>query len=232
MFGSCRVAVPHEPPWTLTKDEDPEHGREIDALYALAVRMRDTPREEWPHVLLSIGDQVYADEDSPQTREFIRSRRDTGKPPGEGVLDFEEYTRLYWESWGHPMIRWLLSTVGVAMIFDDHDVHDDWNTSLAWLEEMREPSPGGRSESSSALMSYWLYQHLGNLSPRELEEQRAASEGARGGRRRPAAAPVRRPRGRGDQRQPLELPPRPRPHAADRVRLARGQGARRARGER
>ena len=23
------------------------------------------------------------------------------------------------------------------MIFDDHDVHDDWNTSSAWLEEMR-----------------------------------------------------------------------------------------------
>ena len=23
------------------------------------------------------------------------------------------------------------------MIFDDHDVHDDWNTSQAWVEEMR-----------------------------------------------------------------------------------------------
>src|ERR1700742_5046981 len=38
VFGSCRVAVPHHPPYTLTKDEDPEHGREIDALYALAQR--------------------------------------------------------------------------------------------------------------------------------------------------------------------------------------------------
>ncbi len=168
VFGSCRVAVPHEPPWTLTKDEDPEHGREIDALYALAMRMQDSPREEWPHVLLSIGDQVYADEDSPQTREFIRSRRDTGKPPGEGVLDFEEYTRLYWESWGHPMIRWMLSTVGTAMIYDDHDVHDDWNTSLAWLQQM-ESEPWWEERIVSALMSYWLYQHLGNLSPHDLE---------------------------------------------------------------
>ena len=30
-FGSCRVSVPHEPPYTLTKDED-DRGREHDAL--------------------------------------------------------------------------------------------------------------------------------------------------------------------------------------------------------
>ena len=57
--------------------------------------------------------------------------------PGEEVADYEEYTRLYWESWGDPVIRWLFANVGVAMIFDDHDVHDDWNTSISWLEEMR-----------------------------------------------------------------------------------------------
>src|SRR4029077_8021418 len=75
VFGSCRVAVPHHPPYTLTKDEDPEHGREIDALYALAIRMRELPPEQWPHLLLMIGDQVYADEDAPETRKFIRERR-------------------------------------------------------------------------------------------------------------------------------------------------------------
>jgi hypothetical protein len=89
VFGSCRVAVPHEPPYSLTKDEDKEHGREIDALYALAFRLRDLPREEWPDLLLMIGDQVYVDEDAPKTREFIRSRRDTSLPPHEEVADFE-----------------------------------------------------------------------------------------------------------------------------------------------
>src|SRR5215210_2954685 len=57
--------------------------------------------------------------------------------PGRRVLDYEEYTRLYQESWSEPMIRWLLSVVSSAMIFDDHDVHDDWNTSEAWVEEAR-----------------------------------------------------------------------------------------------
>ena len=81
------------------------------------------------------------------------------------MLDFEEYTRLYWESWGDPVIRWLFSTVGVAMIFDDHDVHDDWNTSIAWLEEMRAQA-WWQERIEAALCSYWVYQHLGNLSPR------------------------------------------------------------------
>jgi hypothetical protein len=173
VFGSCRVAVPHELPYTLTRDEH-DCGREIDALYALARRMRQTPRENWPQLLLCLGDQVYVDEDSPQARRFIRSRRDTSRPPGEEVADFEEYTRLYWESWGDPTIRWLFSTVSTAMIFDDHDVHDDWNTSLAWLEEMRE-QPWWEKRIESALMSYWIYQHLGNLSPAELEEQELLS---------------------------------------------------------
>ena len=105
VYGSCRVAVPHEPPYTLTKDEDKEHGREIDALYALAHSLRDLPREEWPDLLTMIGDQVYVDEDAPQTRAFIRARRDTSQPPYTEVADFEEYTRLYRETWSEAVIR-------------------------------------------------------------------------------------------------------------------------------
>jgi hypothetical protein len=170
VFGSCRVAVPHHPPYTLTKDEDPEHGREIDALYALAMRMKDQPAEEWPNVLLMIGDQVYADEDAPETRRFIQERRGTNGEPGDEVADFEEYTRLYHETWGDETIRWLLSVVPSAMLFDDHDIHDDWNTSISWLEEMRS-KPWWDRRIAGGLASYWIYQHLGNLSPDEIEER-------------------------------------------------------------
>jgi PhoD-like phosphatase len=168
VFGSCRVAAPHEPPWSLRKDEDPR-GREIDALHALASRMRNQPRERWPDVLLMIGDQVYADETPPATRSFIRARRDVDQPPGERVLDFDEYHQLYRESWTDPQIRWLLSTVSTAMIFDDHDVHDDWNISQAWLEEMRRHEWWNR-HILGALASYWVYQHLGNLTPSGHED--------------------------------------------------------------
>jgi hypothetical protein len=163
VFGSCRVAAPHEPPYTLRKDED-DRGREIDALHTMALRIRDEPRDQWPDVLLMLGDQVYADEVSPATLAFIETKRDTADLPGERVLDFEDYTRLYLESWSDPAIRWLLSTVSTAMIFDDHDVHDDWNISEAWLEEMRSHH-WWNEHIKGALASYWVYQHLGNLAP-------------------------------------------------------------------
>ena len=133
-------------------------------------------------MLLMIGDQVYADEDAPRTREFIRSRRDVSRPPGEHVEDFEEYAHLYHETWGEPTLRWLLSTVPVAMLFDDHDVHDDWNTSQAWVRDMR-AKPWWDRHIAAALASYWVYQHLGNMSPEALEESsllarvRAAEDG-------------------------------------------------------
>jgi hypothetical protein len=168
VFGSCRLAAPHVPPYSLRKDEDPR-GREIDALHTLAQRMSNRPREEWPDVLLMLGDQVYADEVSPATLAFLETRRDPSQPPGERVLDFDEYTQLYRESWCDPTIRWLLSTLSTAMIFDDHDVHDDWNISEAWLVEARKRDWWNR-HILGALASYWVYQHLGNLSPGDHQE--------------------------------------------------------------
>jgi hypothetical protein len=169
VFGSCRTAYPHHPPYSLTPDES-DVGRELDALRGIALRMAEGDPAEWPHTVLLLGDQVYADEVSPKTLAFIRGRRDTTKPPGEGIADFEEYTQLYREAWTDPPIRWLLSTVPSAMIFDDHDVIDDWNTSLEWVETMRATDWWDR-RVVGGFMSYVLYQHWGNLSPDALAEE-------------------------------------------------------------
>ena len=168
VFGSCRVGAPERPPYSLSRAEH-EEGLEVDALWAYSRRLQQG-EVPWPDALLLLGDQVYADLVPPETAAFIRSRRDVGKPPGEEVADFEEYTRLYRESWSDPDIRWLLSTVPCAMIFDDHDVSDDWNISDAWVEEMR-ALPWWGDRITGAFMSYWLYQHIGNLSPPELAEE-------------------------------------------------------------
>jgi ribosomal protein S18 acetylase RimI-like enzyme len=167
-FGSCRVALPHEEPFTLSKDEH-EDGRELDALYVLARQMVRDDRDEWPELLFMLGDQVYVDEGSPRARERIRARRDTERPPGEEVIDFEEYTWLYHETWRDPLIRWLLSTVSTSMAWDDHDMSDDWNISRSWHDEM-ERHEWWHERAVGGIMSYWVYQHLGNLSPRELDE--------------------------------------------------------------
>src|ERR671911_413821 len=60
-YGSCRVSVPHEPPYTLPADANKD-GYERDALQALALRMMREPHENWPDALLLLGDQIYADE--------------------------------------------------------------------------------------------------------------------------------------------------------------------------
>ena len=170
MFGSCRVGAPQRPPFTLAPTEH-EHGYGVDALWAYSRRLQSGRESVWPDGLVLMGDQVYADEVSPQTLEFIRSRRDVTRPPHEEVADFEEYTRLYRESWSDPDIRWLLSTVPVTMIFDDHDIRDDWNASASWLAEIRS-QPWWEDRIAGGLMSYWIYQHLGNLSPPELADER------------------------------------------------------------
>ena len=166
VFGSCRISAPHEPPYSLSYERD-KRGLGVDALYAMAMRLRNRTAEELPHALVLLGDQVYAHKPSQGALEFIRARRDTSKPPGEEVADFEEYTRLYWDSWKDPAIRWLLSTVPSAMIFDDHEVSDDWNISESWLEETR-THPWWNAQIIGAHTSYWVYQHLGNLSPEEI----------------------------------------------------------------
>ncbi|MFJ9705871.1 alkaline phosphatase D family protein [Streptomyces sp. NPDC101234] len=156
VLGSCRWAAPpaggHDPAGP-------------DALDSLAARL--AAGGERPDVLLLLGDQVYADETSAATRHWLAARRGLADPPGAEVGDYEEYTRLYHESWLDPEVRWLLSTVPSCMIFDDHDVVDDWNTSAAWLADMR-ATPWWQERLLSGLMSYWVYQHLGNLSPAEL----------------------------------------------------------------
>jgi phosphodiesterase/alkaline phosphatase D-like protein len=119
-----------------------------------------------PDALLLIGDQVYADEVSPAMRAFIAARRDPDAPPG--AASFEEYCALYQEAWSEPAVRWLLSVLPTVMIFDDHDVQDDWNTSAAW-RAARAADPWWRSRITGAYASYWVYQHLGNLSPAELD---------------------------------------------------------------
>lgn len=166
-FGSCSVTAPPGPPYSLPRRRD-RRGLGIGALYARAHRMLQEPHDQWPDLLLLVGDQVYADEVSPATQQFIRARRDIPRPPGQQVADFEEYTRLYHEAWSNPLVRWMASTVAVAMIFDDHDLHDDWNTSEAWVAQMR-AKPWWEERIVGAFMSYWIYQHLGNLSPDELE---------------------------------------------------------------
>jgi hypothetical protein len=168
-FGSCRVSVPH--------DEEGNDAFGVDALRAYSLFMagltgpESDDDERWPDLVLFLGDQVYADETSDAMREFIEKRRDPEQAPWFELKDFEEYAHLYSLAWCDPANRWLLSTLPSAMIFDDHDIRDDWNTSWSWRQEM-EATTWWHDRVVGGLGSYWVYQHLGNLGP----DDRAADE--------------------------------------------------------
>lgn len=161
VFGSCRTSVAH------TEEENRKHG--IDTLRTHARRMMRQDPADWPTLLLLVGDQVYADEPSDEMEEFIKARRDVHKGSKKELADFEEYTELYRLAWTEPSIRWVLSVLPSVMIFDDHDVRDDWNTSDVWRRTMAEKSWWPR-RIVGALGSYWLYQHVGNFEPAQLDQ--------------------------------------------------------------
>jgi hypothetical protein len=172
-FGSCRYASPR----TVGESE----GIPPDALDLYASQVAALPEDEWPDALVLLGDQVYADELTKETRSWLARRRDgllhrkrdslEREAPHDEVADYEEYTRLYVESWGDPQVRWLLSTIPSSMIFDDHEMIDDWNTSAAWRAKITQ-EPWWTGRITGGMSSYWVYQHLGNLSIQELADNK------------------------------------------------------------
>ncbi|WP_026127561.1 alkaline phosphatase D family protein [Nocardiopsis lucentensis] len=162
LYGSCHTPTGDSPEGLV------RHGP--DMLRATARRLAREPVED-NLLLLLIGDQVYADEVQEPMRELLRRVREEDPAdgaPDDEVVRYDEYAELYRQAWSDPQVRWLLSTVPTLMVFDDHDIRDDWNTSAAWRRAM-DALPWWRTRITSGLGAYWVYQHLGNLSPADRD---------------------------------------------------------------
>ena len=66
-----------------------------------------------------------------------------------------------------PRVRRALANIPTYMIFDDHDVTDDWNITRAWRDRVH-TAPLGRSVLIASLVSYALFQDWGN-DPKRYE---------------------------------------------------------------
>lgn len=60
-----------------------------------------------------------------------------------------------------PKVRRALANISTFMIFDDHDVTDDWNLNPSWRDRVY-TSPLGKTIVRNGLMSYALFQDWGN----------------------------------------------------------------------
>jgi hypothetical protein len=68
---------------------------------------------------------------------------------------------------GQAKVRRALANVPTYMIFDDHDVTDDWNLNVEWCRRVlaadsKRPHPLGRDVIRNALASYAVFQDWGN----------------------------------------------------------------------
>ncbi len=142
-YGSCRKA-----------EQDP-----TDAFraFGLWLKQHHAEREEiWPHLLLLIGDQIYADQPA---AELIRSHPHLSI----GAQTFADYTLFYEYAWAEdPDVQQALAVIPMFMIFDDHEICNDWNVDPMWRSKaIRE---GKEQLLVDGLVAYWVYQGWGNLA--------------------------------------------------------------------
>jgi len=86
--------------------------------------------------LLLLGDQVYADEVPAETRVHPRSTRHRSGSGSRGrrLRGVHDALSRVLVGSRHPVAA---LDVPSTMIFDDHDLNDDWNISQSWVDEMR-----------------------------------------------------------------------------------------------
>ena len=83
----------------------------------------------------------------------------------QGIQDDHDTLEVLFQSLAR--VRRGLANVPTYMIFDDHDVTDDWNITRAWRDRVH-TAPLGRSVLISSLVSYALFQDWGN-DPKRYE---------------------------------------------------------------
>src|SRR5690606_9678583 len=93
--------------------------------------------------------------------------KETEKKPGE-LNAFRD---------GIPKVRRALANVSTYMMFDDHEVTDDWNLSAIWRDRVL-TSPLGRTVLRNGLLAYLLCQGWGNDPQAFLEDTPTGTGGA------------------------------------------------------
>lgn len=99
---------------------------------------------------------------SPQLWAGLSLELDKDQVP-DGQLDnyIEEQNAIRHFAEGLPQVQRLLAHLPTYMIFDDHDVTDDWNLTRGW-EETAYGHPFSKRIIGNTLIGYWLCQGWGN----------------------------------------------------------------------
>ena len=72
-----------------------------------------------------------------------------------------DLSKMQWFLDDLPKVRRVLANVSTLMVFDDHEITDDWNLHLRWARRTY-GSAVGRAMVRNLLAAYALFQHWGN----------------------------------------------------------------------
>ncbi len=89
------------------------------------------------------------------------------------AADFAEFAFLYERAWvDPPAVRQLMAALPSFMIFDDHEITDDWNFDADWVSLVNESGEldAWPDTITDGLAAYWMYQGWGNLDPSEWDK--------------------------------------------------------------
>lgn len=70
---------------------------------------------------------------------------------------------------GTTKVRRVLANIPTYMIFDDHDITDDWNLSADWIKKVYQ-APLGKHTICNGLTAFWAFQGWGN-QPEKFDEE-------------------------------------------------------------
>jgi hypothetical protein len=83
-----------------------------------------------------------------------------------------------------PRVRRALANVATYMVFDDHEVCEDWNITAGWVTKVR-GNALGRQVLRNGMAAYAVFQAWGNDPRAYATARRAPGGGARRDRRGP-----------------------------------------------
>jgi phosphodiesterase/alkaline phosphatase D-like protein len=78
-------------------------------------------------LLLHLGDQIYGDATFARALKIINGKEPKSKTAQDEQI-LEAYRRLYRAWWGEASTRDVLANVSNLMIWDDHEIRDDWGS--------------------------------------------------------------------------------------------------------
>ena len=91
----------------------------------------------------------------------LQNAQYTGQNPEHQRIFNAEKSALLGYAEGLNEVEKLFANVSTLMMFDDHDVTDDWNLTAGWEQAINQ-NPSSKRIINNGLISYWLFQGMGN----------------------------------------------------------------------